>query len=237
MTDVKAYIIHLQSATQRKENIDLMRTKLPRASVVEAIDATTLDASTQRLHYKRFASWPPYPFAMRTSEIACFLSHRKCWQIIADGDAPYALVLEDDVAFVPSVFDRALAKAEEMAAETCFIRLERCKNDPDETIQPHIIKPKFAGHGMQTQLVGRETAKHLLRVTEVFDRPVDTILQMPWLSKQTLMEVVPSGIKEISDALGGSTIATRKSRYPRIYRELLRPAYRAAVIATTLVLR
>ena len=34
---------------------------------------------------------------LRPGEIACFESHRAAWRRIADGDAPFGLVLEDDV--------------------------------------------------------------------------------------------------------------------------------------------
>ncbi|MER9354364.1 glycosyltransferase family 25 protein [Mesorhizobium sp. M0514] len=42
-----------------------------------------------------------FPVSSRLTrpEIACFLSHRKCWQIIADGADQYGAVFEDDAAF------------------------------------------------------------------------------------------------------------------------------------------
>jgi glycosyl transferase family 25 len=38
-------------------------------------------------------------------EIACFESHRAAWRRIADGDAPFGLVLEDDVFLAPALAD------------------------------------------------------------------------------------------------------------------------------------
>ena len=42
------------------------------------------------------------PFAappLTDAEICCFLSHRRCWRIIADGPDRYGVVFEDDVVF------------------------------------------------------------------------------------------------------------------------------------------
>ncbi|TPM24261.1 glycosyltransferase family 25 protein [Mesorhizobium sp. B2-3-5] len=33
------------------------------------------------------------------AEVCCFLSHRRCWQIIVDGPDQYGAVFEDDVVF------------------------------------------------------------------------------------------------------------------------------------------
>ena len=40
---------------------------------------------------------------LRPGEIACFESHRAAWRRIADGDAPFGLVLEDDVFLGPTL--------------------------------------------------------------------------------------------------------------------------------------
>jgi glycosyl transferase family 25 len=51
-----------------------------------------VDARTDPLSF-------PVSSRLTKPEIACFLSHRKCWQLIADGADQYGAVFEDDAAF------------------------------------------------------------------------------------------------------------------------------------------
>ena len=80
------------------------------------------------------------------------------------------------------------------------------------------------------QFVSNAAARRLLAVTETFDRPIDTFLQMSWVTGVELLTFRPSGVFDKSDALGGSTIQ-RPSKTPRekLWRELSRPFYRATI--------
>ncbi len=82
---------------------------------------------------------------------------------------------------------------------------------------------------MQAQLVGKAAARELLDATDVFDRPVDTTLQMTWACLRQISTVWPSGVHEISDEIGGSTIGARKTLAQHFCHELLRPPYRLAI--------
>jgi len=65
-------------------------------SRVSAVDASDLDEDfidSIRLH----DDWPKQTVA----EFACFISHRKCWEIIANGDQSFGAVFEDDVILSP----------------------------------------------------------------------------------------------------------------------------------------
>ena len=99
---VKAFIIHLERATDRQPQVEELIRKLPvETDVVNAIDGRTLDAQTISRVYRRSAHKPHYPFQLSTNEIACFLSHRKAWQAIVDQEIDAGLVLEDDVELTP----------------------------------------------------------------------------------------------------------------------------------------
>ncbi len=80
------------------------------------------------------------------------------------------------------------------------------------------------------QFVSAQAARRLLEATERFDRPVDTFLQMSWVTGVELLALKPSGVRDASAGIGGSTIqAKKKPLSHRLARETLRPLYRAQV--------
>ena len=89
-----------------------------------------------------------------------------------------------------------------------------------------LFYPAEIALGMQLQLVSRQAAKQLLKATECFDRPVDTFLQMRWLTDVSSKVASPSGVHEIDAQLGGTTIGQKKSLWEILHREIMRPVYR-----------
>lgn len=49
------------------------------------------------------ANFSKYYKTLTANEIACYLSHRKCWQYLLDSDFSYAVVLEDDFSLEKEV--------------------------------------------------------------------------------------------------------------------------------------
>ena len=116
-----------------------------------------------------------------------------------------------------------------------FIRLPAKRREaPREQIaqqgESRLFLPKVIGLQTVAQVVGREAAKRLLAVTEVLDRPVDTFLQMHWIHGQRIQTILPNGVSELTQELGGSTIQKRKSG-SKLAREFKRSLYRAQVSA------
>lgn len=119
---VKAFIIHLERATDRQPQVEELVRKLPvEADVVTAVDGRTLDAQTISRVYRRSTHKPRYPFQLSTNEIACFLSHRKAWKAIVDQELDAGLVLEDDVELTPE-FEAAYSAACQILKADSFIR-------------------------------------------------------------------------------------------------------------------
>lgn len=230
---MKSYIIHLSSAVARQETaLDLLK-QLPDAQILEATDALHLDEDQITKIYQRQLHRPRYPFPLRNTEVACFLSHRRAWQQIAEGADDMALVVEDDVVLDKSVFNAALAAALENATDEDFVRFPCMKKSKRQleagTGMTEMRKPVTVGLGMQAQLIGCRAARRLLKSTDNFDRPVDTTLQLTWITGQPLLEVTPSGVSEISRTIGGSTIGAKKTFREKLYREIARPCYRVAL--------
>jgi GR25 family glycosyltransferase involved in LPS biosynthesis len=167
---------------------------------------------------------------MRQSEIACFLSHRLVWQALLDSDNDAALIVEDDVDVDQTHFKAGYALACEHLAGG-YVRFPKNLNElPFKSIacvgNTSLFYPTEIALGMQLQLVSREAAKQLLKATQCFDRPVDTFLQMRWLTDVSCKVVSPSGIHEIDAQLGGTTIGQKKSLWEILHREIMRPVYR-----------
>ncbi len=227
---VKAFIIHLERASDRQPQVEELVRKLPvETEVINAVDGRTLDAQTITRVYRRSVHTPRYPFQLSTNEIACFLSHRKAWQAIVDQGLDAGLVLEDDVELT-SEFAAAYSAACKILQSDSFIRFPFRERESGRTVltteSSRIIEPMPVGLGMVAQLVGRDAAQRLLSATEIFDRPVDTTAQMNWVTGLKPLSVLPGGVKEISVQLGGSTIQKSRSLPDKLKREILRPLYR-----------
>ena len=230
--NVKALVIHLERATDRRQQVDRIIEQSPvPAEILDAVDARTLSEQAISSYFQRSLHKPHYPFELRTTEIACFLSHRKSWQTILDQNLDAALIIEDDVQIDATLFQPAF----ELALQNCqsgdYIRFPMKAREAVATTRAssathQFFVPRVTGLGMQTQLVTREAARILLDETQQFDRPVDTFLQMTWLTKVWPTCVVPSGISELSAQLGGSCIGSKKSWQESLHREIMRPIYR-----------
>jgi GR25 family glycosyltransferase involved in LPS biosynthesis len=228
------FIIHLDRATERKKHVNFLRQMIPlKVSIVLAIDGKKTDAKMLNFYQPNIIR-PKYPFKMRKAEIATFLSHRKCWQKIIDDELDGALIIEDDVSLSTSFFSFFMEMALQEINAGDFIRFpignyEKIKVPFGSKNNKAFFKPNIIGLGMQAQIVTKDAAHNLLNVTQVFDRPVDTYLQLSWIHQTEMFTVIPSGISEISNDLGGSLIGNKKSIFDISFREVMRPVYRVKI--------
>lgn len=228
---IKAFIIHLRRAVERVGQIEQICKELPfDTEVIGAVDGSEL--SIKKFYYPSLHK-PHYPFRLSQNEIACFLSHRKVWQAIIDQNLDAGLILEDDVKLTRD-FAPALQLALEHLPEAGFIRLPHRDNRENgieiaSYAQARLIRPQPVGLGTVAQLVSQDAARTLLNLTSSFDRPIDTFLQMTWITGLRPLTVIPSGVKEVSADLGGSTMKKSKSLSQKIYHEIMRPIYRRQV--------
>ena len=232
--NIKAFIIHLTRATDRKPQVDRLIHELPvKTEIIDAVDSRTLtDAEIGRV-YKHKLHAPRYPFELSKNEIACFLSHRKAWQAIVDQQLDAGFVIEDDIELT-DVFNAAFHAVSNHFEPGSFVRFtfRDDREDGREVFRNNevrIIIPNPIGLGMVAQLVSFDAAKKLLAITERFDRPVDTTIQMRWVTDLQPLAVIPGGVKEISAQLGGTTIQHKKSLSDKLKREIMRPIYRMRV--------
>ncbi|MEP5731627.1 MAG: glycosyltransferase family 25 protein [Sulfitobacter sp.] len=228
---MRSLIIHLSRATNRADNVAQLAMNLPNAEVVEAVDCEQPEHIEGSATVCLGTHHPPYPFGLSAAEVACFHSHRRCWDMIAQGPDAFALIAEDDMTVDQALFVPALELITRYADEDSFIRLptkdrERPLGQVARQGSATLFTPKTIGLQAVCQVVGRSAAKRLLKATQTFDRPVDTTLQMHWITDQPIQSILPNGIAEMG---GPSTIQSKTRTSDVLMREVRRATYRAKI--------
>ncbi len=236
MSDPKAFIIHLQRSAQRRPQVERLRAALPCASeIFAATDGALLSEGDVDRVYRRGLRKPFYPFALNRGEIGVFLSHRAVWRKILAEGLDYALTFEDDAEIDAKIFARTFALARETRALWAYALAPSEKTPVRGGILAQgegvaLLRPDNPPLRAIAQFVSAQAARRLLEVSESFDRPVDTFLQMSWVTGVELLAFKPSGVRDASAGIGGSTIQARKKPLSqKLARETLRPLYRAQV--------
>jgi len=225
-------IIHLDRSLERKPQVRKLKRDLPyRTKIVEAVDGSKADNDFSKSYIPRILR-PRYPFYLRSAEVACFQSHRKCWQEILDRGLEAALIIEDDVDIIDEEFTAAVKLAMKEIKKGDLIRFpmkprEKPRNRSLKRDNISIFEPTVIGLGTQAQIVTYDAARRLLEKTEHFDRPIDVYLQLRWKHGVRVLTLWPNGVRERSSSLGGSLIGKERSNDDKLRRELLRPVYRA----------
>ena len=227
-------IIHMTSSTARRDNVDRLLHDLPDARVVNAVDGRDplQIADVRRMNGNAFS--PHYPFALRPAEIGVFQSHRRCWQQIVDEGWDYALIVEDDLRVDPAKFAVVLEMIREKGTADMYIRLPvKARETPAAILaergNSRLILPRIIGLQCICQVVGRNAARRLLVASETIDRPVDTFLQMHWVTGQPVHAILPNGNAEVAQQIGGSTIQVKTRGSGKLLRELKRAWYRTLI--------
>ncbi|MCE8517395.1 glycosyltransferase family 25 protein [Ruegeria pomeroyi] len=229
--DPIGFVIHLERAKDRRAQAEALVAELPYAVLLPAVDGAGLAPEARDRAFRPGLLKPAYPFDLRPGEIGCFLSHRAAWARLVKSEAEAALIIEDDMA-LEAGFGDALALAQRYVAQMGYIQFQtRPVTAPaiDQQGQAVLMQPDLTPLRTSGQLVARWAAERLLALTEPFDRPVDTFLQMHWHTGLRLGVISPSGLRDRTGAIGGSTIGANKSLTERLTREWHRARYRAAV--------
>jgi GR25 family glycosyltransferase involved in LPS biosynthesis len=233
----KAFILHLKRAVSRAPNVKELSARLPMESeVLQAVDGARLSRQDLDRAYTRHRFRPRYPFALTATEIGVFLSHRAAWRRIVDDDVEFAFIFEDDaqidpmqfaalidfVTAVRPVWDYVLLPAAPIRSGT-----EVARRGALALLQPNAPPLRAIG-----QIVSRTAAARLLDRTSPFDRPVDTLLQMTWVTRQLVLVASPSPVRDVSREIGGTTVQRKSVGFAeRLHHEAMRPIYRAKVLA------
>ena len=229
----KCFIIHLKRAQNRKPYVDDIISKLNMTSeIIDAVDGRLLTDKNILKHYSETPLYSPsYPFKVNKGEVGCFLSFRKAWQKIVDQKLSAGLIFEDDVSLNPDTFNESLTSALKWIDEYGYIQFQvRDIPKKSKSIKSyqgiHLLKPMPTLLRCSAQLVSYSTAKKLLEITKKFDRPVDGLLQLHWNTKINITTICPSGVKDNTQASGGSNLSLKIPLDQRLKQEFNRIRYR-----------
>jgi glycosyl transferase, family 25 len=138
---------------------------------------------------------------MGAGNIACNESHRACLRALLASDAPYAIVLEDDVYLAPD-FAR-LTAADWVPADADVVKLEtwgvRVHLDPAPIkVGSRELRRLHSSHyGAAGYVIARATAERLLAATEGATDPFDDIvfcLDQPAAKTLNVYQMVPAPV-------------------------------------------
>jgi glycosyl transferase, family 25 len=234
----KAFILHLERAIARAENVAMLRSHLSiESEIVSAVDGLILTPDVIQSAYVRQRFRPRYPFALNAAEIAAFLSHRAAWRRIIEQNLDFAFIFEDDAQIDAANFERLLAFAVGERSKWEYVLLPVSETGGSGTIVARdanttLKVPHWPPLRMIGQIVSRNAAEALLSYSEPFDRAVDTFLQLTWVTKLPILVLSPTGLWNVSAIAGGSTIAREHMiLFCKIYHEVARPIYRGRILA------
>ena len=237
MSGPKAFILHLERAIARAPNVRALAASLPiESEVMPAVDGARLTAQEIDRAAARRRFEPRYPFALTRTEVGVFLSHRAAWRRIVDEALDFAFIFEDDAEIDPASF-AALAEfvvAERPAWDYVLLPAKPIRNGTAvaERGAFALMRPDAPPLRAIAQIVSRAAAQRLLDRTLPFDRPIDTLMQMTWVTGQPVLVAAPSPVRDVSLKTGGSTVQRQSMGFAeRLRHEALRPIYRAQVKA------
>ena len=235
----EAFIVHLARATGRAAAVQSAAAAVGMpCTVMDAVDGQRLSqAELGAVFVPEGLHAPRYPFAIGRGEIACFLSHRKVWAEIVSRGLDWGVVLEDDVAVDRDALARAVAAVRARGVLSDYVSLQTRPVPQGEVVAREgscalvrVTPPPLRTSG---QIVGRLAAERLLDVTARFDRPIDVMLQMTWVTGVPVLCADPSGISDWPELMGGSVAQTKRRRGlgASLGREVARTLYRRRVAA------
>jgi len=153
------------------------------------------------------------------TELACYASHRRVWQLCAERDRP-VVVLEDDFELLDH-FSSALAATAELIEEFGFIRLEshaRSKRKTDQ--RPQLIRRLREFEllfltdvplCMLAYALSPAAARRLWRAATPITAPVDKFLQFVWEHETPIHALAPASVVA-SQLHASSTIGSRAKK-------------------------
>ncbi|WP_245488904.1 glycosyltransferase family 25 protein [Mesorhizobium sp. M7D.F.Ca.US.004.03.1.1] len=148
------------------------------------------------LHRRDFAETSP---GLTATEVACLMSHKVCWKIIADGDDAFGAIFEDDVllceAAGPMLSDDGWvpADADVVKLET-YLRKTVIAMKRTSVSRGFSLARLYGFHiGSAGYIVSKRAARDL--ITRNLDAPADHVIfdpSLPTSSSKTVYQLLPA---------------------------------------------
>lgn len=202
---MKSIVINLKS---RKDRLDAFGENnkgfLNAVQVYEAVDGSTLDyEKLLKIGFDTDKNWrdPLLGRTMTRGEVACFLSHYKLWQLVAEGDEPVA-IFEDDVQCFQSL-DSVLPLLGDH--EFMFLVHSEQKKEGVEDLSVDLVKPCYP-YWLAAYVITPSAAKKLIS-TDIYANIIPCDEYVPRMTDKIDMVALSSPMcRQIGRADMGSNI-------------------------------
>lgn len=139
------------------------------------------------------------------AEIGCFLSHRKCLEIIANGEDSFAAVFEDDIILSHEA-QKVLSDSSWIPPDADIIKIETFNTVILLDVSSKIKNSDFRYARLLSKhlcaggyIVSREAAKHMLAFMDVISVPIDNLIFDPayeMFADMKIYQVFPAVCKQ-----------------------------------------
>lgn len=200
------FVISLKDETARREAIAThLKERGLECTFFDAIDGRQMDVLAYP-DYQASKRRAAHGRDLKPGELGCLLSHRAAYQKIIDENLDHALLIEDDARFdenTKAVLESFLAKN----IDYDIIRLlgsPKVANSPHRKITPihndfYLTRMRTAPGGAHATLISKAGAQKLIKQTEKFAFPIDTILGRCWETGLNAYSVQPGlAIQDLS---------------------------------------
>ena len=177
------YVINLDRDTERMDsiraNLDRMGLPFERLSAVMGKDVPEWEKLVDMSAY----AWRNRLDAPRAGEVGCYLSHLKAMETFLRTDAPWCVILEDDVEVLPACADvlRSLAEKDDWDLVKLFnfhsgLPVKKRALAGGHHLVVHLTRTTSAA----AYVVNRRAAETLLRSMRPISEQVDHAHDQPW---------------------------------------------------------
>lgn len=225
------YVINLDKSHQRFTNtqarfadVGCTVTRLP-----GVLGTALTDAEVDALYSVR-RNQTMYFRSLSRGEIGCYASHRNAWELIANSEQPFGIVVEDDI-LVEARFPQALETLQNLPFAWDMIKLANYQDSKRTVAFSHPLTETFdititrkTITGCAGYAVSRDCAKKLLDSTKLFARPVDTDLQHFWEHDIHIYNLTPFCIKQdmsYDSDIGKTRKASGKRKWQKVKLQIL----------------
>lgn len=209
------YLINLDRSTDRlaKSKAQLEAHQLHYERIA-AVCGQSLCEDAYLKHYCPDLNKARYYYDLTPSQIGCFLSHRQAWKHIAEGNADYGIILEDDFLVIGNI-QRALASIDTLTIDWDLIKLSAYANRERPIAHSFELNDEFnlvvhkkPMSGGAATAISKRGAQKLYASTSKFGRPCDTEIQHFWEHGISVLSLMPYPFSQ--DTTCASTIACGK---------------------------
>lgn len=199
---MKAYLINLDRSPERLLHMQAQFTKASIPFVrVAAVDGKSLSES----EVAAIVRIPTWTQPLTRTEIGCFLSHRKCLELIAQGEDKYAAIFEDDVVLSKDA-QRFFASDDWIPANAELIKIESqgkkvLTDKPVATLAGHYTIAQLRSQHILAAgyIISRDCARKLLLRMNEAASPIDHLLFTPscgFFPQMAVYQVSPAICKQ-----------------------------------------